>query len=154
MASSSNTPSAELSQQSSMSSLLTQMIWISFLVPQALVQTSHCCPLYKYLSDFGYEVQGETIDIEGWPVQFLPVFNPLVEEALKQAKETQFERTTTRVMTSEHLVAIMLQTGRLKDYARMQQFLEHKVVDRRRLTSILKRHTLDKKWNAFQRDYL
>jgi hypothetical protein len=95
-------------------------------------------PLYKYLSDLGYDIQGEKIEIEGWPVQFLPVFNPLVEEALEQAKETVFDQTTTRVMTSEHLVAIMLKTGRLKDYARIQQFLEHKVVDRRRLTSILK----------------
>ncbi|MGH9967483.1 MAG: hypothetical protein ACREBG_06575 [Pyrinomonadaceae bacterium] len=111
-------------------------------------------PLYRYLSDLGYSVQGETIDIEGWPVQFLPVFNPLVEEALEQAKETEFERTTTRVITSEHLVAIMLQTGRLKDYARIQQFLEHKVVNRRRLNSILRRHDLVKKWSAFENDYL
>lgn len=111
-------------------------------------------PLYKYLSDLGYTVQGETIDIEGWPVQFLPVFNPLVEEALEQAKETEFEDTATRVMTSEHLVAIMLQTGRLKDYARIQQFLENKVVDNMRLTSILKRHDLERKWIAFERDYL
>jgi hypothetical protein len=111
-------------------------------------------PLYKYLLNFGYRGQGETIEIEGWPVQFLPVFNPLVEEALDQAKEIQFEATTTRVMTSEHLVAIMLQTGRLKDYARIQQFLEHKVVDRKRLASILKRHNLDKKWSTFKQDYL
>lgn len=111
-------------------------------------------PLYQYLSDLGYTVQGETIDIEGWPVQFLPVFNPLVEEALEQAKETEFEGTATRVMTSEHLVAIMLQTGRLKDYARIQQFLENKVVDNMRLTSILKRHDLERKWIAFERDYL
>ena len=111
-------------------------------------------PLYKYLSELGYRVQGETIDIEGWPVQFLPVFNPLVEEALEQAKETEFEHTTTRVMTSEHLVAIMLQTGRLKDYARIQQFLENKVVEATRLTSILKRHGLERKWIAFERDYL
>lgn len=111
-------------------------------------------PLYQYLSDLGYTVQGETIDIEGWPVQFLPVFNPLVEEALEQAKETEFEDTATRVMTSEHLVAIMLQTGRLKDYARIQQFLENKVVDNMRLTSILKRHDLERKWIAFERDYL
>lgn len=111
-------------------------------------------PLYKYLSDLGYKAQGETIEIEGWPVQFLPVFNPLVEEALEQAKEIEFERTTTRVMTSEHLVAIMLQTGRLKDQARIQQFLEHKVVDRAGLAAILERHNLTDKWNEFERDYL
>jgi hypothetical protein len=111
-------------------------------------------PLYTYLLNLGYRDQGETIDIEGWPVQFLPVFNPLVEEALELAEETHFGATTTRVMTSEHLVAIMLQTGRLKDYARIQQFLEHEVVDRTRLAGILKRHSLDEKWSTFERAYL
>lgn len=43
-------------------------------------------------------------------MRFLPVFNPLIEEALDQAIETRFEQTMTRVMSAEHLVAIMLQT--------------------------------------------
>jgi hypothetical protein len=111
-------------------------------------------PLYKYLSDLGYKTQGETIDIESWPVQFLPVFNPLVEEALDQAIETKFEQTMTRVMSAEHLVAIMLQTGRLKDFARMQQFLEQGVVDLGKLGDVVSRHNLDEKWNAFEREYL
>jgi hypothetical protein len=58
-------------------------------------------PLYEYLSDLGYRGKGEAIDIEGWPVQFLPVFNPLLEEAVEQAKEVRFQRTTTRVMQSD-----------------------------------------------------
>jgi hypothetical protein len=37
-------------------------------------------------------------------------------------------------------VAIMLQTGRLKDHARIVQFMEHEVVDQNRLTDILERH--------------
>jgi hypothetical protein len=111
-------------------------------------------PLYKYLSDLGYESQGETIDIESWPVQFLPVFNLLIEEALDQAIETKFEQTMTRVMSAEHLVAIMLQTGRLKDYARIQQFLEQGVVDLGKLGDVVSRHNLDQKWNAFEREYL
>jgi hypothetical protein len=55
-------------------------------------------PLYKYLAGLGYKPTGEAIDIEGWPVQFLPVFNSLLEEAVDQAKEVRFQRTTTRVM--------------------------------------------------------
>src|SRR6266850_22818 len=39
-------------------------------------------PLYEYLSDLGYRGKGEAIDIEGWPVQFLPIFNPLLKEAV------------------------------------------------------------------------
>jgi len=103
-------------------------------------------PLYKYLSGLGYKGKAEAIDIEGWPVQFLPIFNPLLEEAVGQAKEVRFQRTTTRVMQAEHLVAIMLQTGRLKDHARIAQFIEHDAVDQKLLTGILRRHGLIKKW--------
>jgi hypothetical protein len=108
-------------------------------------------PLYKYLSGLGYQAKGEAIDIEGWPVQFLPVFNPLLEEAVDQAKEVRFQRTTTRVMQAEHLVAIMLQTGRLKDHARIAEFIEHEVVDQSKLADILARHKLIKKWETLNR---
>jgi hypothetical protein len=111
-------------------------------------------PLYKYLSASGYRARGETIDIEGWPVQFLPVFNPLIEEAVEEAKEIRFKRTRTRVMQAEHLVAIMLQTGRLKDYARIAQFIEHEAIDHERLADILMRHGLMKEWKTFEQDYL
>jgi hypothetical protein len=108
-------------------------------------------PLYKYLAALGYKGQREAIDIEGWPVQFLPVFNPLLEEAVEQAKEVHFRRTKTRVIPAEHLVAIMLQTGRLKDQARIAQFMEHGVVDEKVLADVLARHELIGKWEAFNR---
>jgi len=111
-------------------------------------------PLYGYLSNLGYKGQGEAIDIEGWPVQFLPIFNPLLEEAVEQAKEVRFQRTKTRVMQAEHLVAIMLQTGRLKDHARIAQFMEFEVVDQKRLAGILERHGLIKKWETLNRQKL
>jgi len=43
----------------------------------------------------------------------------------------------------------MLQTGRLKDLARIDQFVEHGVVDRERLLSILAGHGLTRKWKNF-----
>jgi hypothetical protein len=111
-------------------------------------------PLYEYLSGLGYKGQREAIDIEGWPVQFLPVFNPLLEEAVEQAKEVRFQRAKTRVMQAEHLVAIMLQTGRLKDHARIAQFIEYEAVDRKLLADILERHGLIKKWEKLKRQKL
>jgi hypothetical protein len=111
-------------------------------------------PLYEYLADFGYQGHGDAIDIEGWPVQFLPIFNPVLEEAVAGAKEVRFQRTKTRVMQPEHLVAIMLQTGRLKDHARIVQFMEHGVVDQDRLADILARHGLIKKWETLNRQKL
>jgi hypothetical protein len=108
-------------------------------------------PLYKYLSGLGYKGKGEAVEIAGWPVQFLPIFNALLEEAVEQAREVPFERTKTRVMQPEHLVAIMVQTGRLKDHARIAQFLEHDAVDQKRLADILMRHGLLKKWEALSK---
>lgn len=125
---------------------------IFFHVNDARAELHILAPLYEYLSGLGYKGEGEAIDIEGWPVQFLPIFNPLLEEAVEQSKEVRFQRTKTRVMQAEHLVAIMLQTGRLKDYARIGQFMEHEVVDQNLLTDILMRHGLVEKWKKFIRD--
>ena len=107
-------------------------------------------PIYEYLSREGYEAEGEAINVEGWPVQFLPTYNPLVAEAVEQAAEIKFKRTRTRVMSAEHLVAIMLQTGRSKDYDRASKFLEEGVVDVARLTDLLSRHGLTGKWQEFK----
>jgi hypothetical protein len=52
--------------------------------------------VYEYLSRAGYETEGEAVDIEGWPVQFLPTYNPLVTEAAERAVEITFKGTPTR----------------------------------------------------------
>lgn len=111
-------------------------------------------PIYRYLERQGYQPQNEMISIEGWTVQFLPVFNPLIEEAVKQANETVYNQTPIRVTRAEHLVAIMLNTGRPKDYARMTRFLEADVVDMEALMDILSRHGLDGKWRENKARFL
>jgi hypothetical protein len=58
------------------------------------------------------------------------------------------------VLGAEHLVAIALQTGRAKDYARIVQFLEQDAVDADKLNRILVRHRLVGKWEKFERKYL
>src|SRR4051812_34220444 len=55
-------------------------------------------PIYEYLTEQGYEVKGEFIYIEGIPVQFLPVFNPLTEEAVEKAQTIKYARVRTRIM--------------------------------------------------------
>ena len=79
-------------------------------------------PLYDYLSSLGYNAQGETVEIEEWPVQLLPAYNPLVEKAVEQAKSIKFN--------------------------------EHRVLDRKRVGDILKRHSLNKKWKIFEQEFL
>jgi hypothetical protein len=128
--------------------LNTNDIDVFFHVRTEVGKLDILAPIYDYLSGLGYSAKAEAIEIEGWPVQFLPVFSPLLDEAVEQANEIRFRRTRTRVMLAEHLVAIMLQTGRPKDFARIHQFLEHNVVDRDRLTDVLERHGLLEQWNA------
>jgi len=110
--------------------------------------------VYARLKQMGYSAEGESVVIEGWPVQFLPVFNPLTDEALTQALEVKFGSTPTRVLSAEYLAAIMLDTGRPKDYMRLVQFFESDVLDRTVLESIIVRHNLMEKWQRFQMRFL
>ncbi|MCA1642919.1 MAG: hypothetical protein LC785_13440 [Acidobacteria bacterium] len=103
-------------------------------------------PVYNYLSERGYLAKREFIYIGGLPVQFLPVYSPLTEEAMEKAQTITYARITTRVMRPEHLVAIMLDTGRPKDYLRISMFLEQGALNLRQLLAILRRHGLTKKW--------
>ncbi|MFN2500236.1 MAG: hypothetical protein ABR557_14230, partial [Pyrinomonadaceae bacterium] len=66
--------------------------------------------------------------------------------AVVKANAISFARVKTRLMRAEHLVAIMLQTGRLKDYMRIAMFLEQKAVDMQSLKAVLSRHGLKHKW--------
>lgn len=103
-------------------------------------------PIYNYLTIRGYVTEAEYINIEDFPVQFLPVFNPLTDEAVTEAKTVRYGQQTTRVMRPEHLVAIMLDTGRAKDYLRIGAFLDQDAVDLASLRIVLTRHNLLRKW--------
>lgn len=107
-------------------------------------------PVYRYLESKGYKAADTAVDVEGVPVQFLPVFNPLNEEAVEQARDFDYQGAPVRVMSPEHLMAIMLQTGRSKDFVRVARFLEADTFDEDALKAVLKRHGLDKEWNALR----
>ena len=40
-------------------------------------------PIYEYCSSKGYKPEGEAIRVGGWPVQFIPAFSALTEEAIR-----------------------------------------------------------------------
>lgn len=111
-------------------------------------------PVYEYLTARGCKAKGEHILIGDWPVQFLGPANALEQEALAEAIKADVEGVPTRVMTAEHLVAIALNTGRAKDFARILQFLEQEAVNRDKLNRILLKHGLAEKWEKFRRRYL
>jgi hypothetical protein len=103
-------------------------------------------PIYDVLRSRGYEPQADYIVIESVPVQFLPAYNRLVEEALEQAVDTSLGATKTRVFRPEHLIAIALQTGRAKDKERVLKLNSQAPLDEVYLTKILKSHNLERKW--------
>ena len=99
-------------------------------------------PLYEALRAQGYREEKECVNIEGVPVQFLPAYNALVEEALAEAREMMYETTPTRVLRAEHLLAIALQTGRAKDRERVRLLREQASLDSDYLAILLTRHGL------------
>jgi hypothetical protein len=108
-------------------------------------------PGWNYLKKHGYaEVRGEAIVVDDWPVQFIPVSNALEEEAYLNAGVLDFDGEPVRVMLAEHLVALMLQTSRLKDLARVQMFLSQEAVDQDILMDIVERHGLERQWAELQ----
>ena len=108
-------------------------------------------PGWDYLKARGYtQIRGEAIVVEEWPVQFIPVSDLLEEEAYLNAEVLDFEGEPVRVVLAEHLVAIMLRTGRPKDLARAEMFFSQKSVDQDLLLDIIKRHNLEKQWANFQ----
>jgi len=107
-----------------------------------------------YLKARGYtEIRKEGIVVEGWPVQFMPVANPLEREAYLNAQNLDYDGLMVRVVLPEHLVAIMLKVGRLKDLARVEMFLTQKEVDLDGLENVVRRHGLSVKWAEFKNRY-
>lgn len=104
-------------------------------------------PIYEALRARGYRAEGEAVVIGGVPVQLLPAHNQLVQEALDLAPSHTFEGIAARVVSLEHLMAIMLQTNRPKDRERLATLASHEAVDRNRLNEVLSRHGLVETWN-------
>jgi len=129
--------------------LLTFDLDIFVVLPESPAGLSMLTPLYEALRGRGYVEAGECVDIEGVPVQFLPAFNPLLREALAEARETLYEQTLTRVLRAEHLVAIALQTGRNKDRERVRLLHEQARLDSAYLTDVLRRHGLESRWQEW-----
>ena len=72
-------------------------------------------PQIAFLREHGAVQEGEHVVIQGLPVQILPAYNALVTEAMKQAVTRRVGQVETRVCRQEHLLAILVQTGRDKD---------------------------------------
>jgi hypothetical protein len=132
--------------------LLTYDIDAFVILPPSSGQIVTLTPIYKYVREKGFKIRKEHILIGEMPVQIIPAYNALVEEAVKEAVEAKYERAKMRVVGVEYLVAIMLQTFRPKDRFRISMVMAEAKVDKRRLSRILRKHGLWKKWMNFQKE--
>lgn len=102
-------------------------------------------PIFDYLEKRGYLWKGEHIIIEGIPVQFIPA-DELEEEAVRKAREIEYERIKTKVITPEYLIAILLRAGRKKDIEKIEKLLEQAKIDKKKLNDILLKYSLGEKF--------
>ncbi len=107
-------------------------------------------PLYEWLESKGCKFLGEHILIEGIPVQFIPAYNELVNEAVENASVLNYDNVPVRVIAPEYLIAIMLQVNRNKDRERALRFFEEYQINETKLQRILKDHDLMNSYSNFK----
>lgn len=110
-------------------------------------------PIFAFLTERGLQMEGEYAIIGGWPVQFLAPPGSLGDEAMDQAETADADGTPVRLLRAEHLAAIALATGRAKDKARLQMFLDSPQFVRSTFEDIVKRHGLESLWQKFKIDF-
>jgi hypothetical protein len=106
--------------------------------------------VYEFCTRRGFRSEGESIQIGAWPVQFVPVFSPLTQEAMEQADTADFEGIPLRVVRADYLAVIALSVGRAKDYARILALLESDSATREQIARLAARHGLSEAWDRFE----
>jgi len=111
-------------------------------------------PIYEFCAGKGYTLEGESVRVGAWPVQFIPVFSPLTREALEQADTAEFEGVPFRVVRADYLAVIALSVGRAKDLARILALLEAGSVAPEGIAMLAQRHGLSDAWTRFTTRFL
>jgi hypothetical protein len=111
-------------------------------------------PIYDFCSARGYTPDRETIRIGEWPVQFIPVFNTLTEDAVREAETGEIEGLAFRVVRADFLAAIALSTSRPKDFARILSLLESGAVSSEQIAELTRRYRLESEWERFRERFL
>ena len=97
--------------------------------------------IYSHLQKRGWRIEREHLLVKDFPVLFLAAAG-LTEEAVRQAREIEYEGVPAKVFSPEYIIAIAASVGRHKDLARIEQLLEQASIDRPLLEDILRRYKL------------
>lgn len=111
-------------------------------------------PIYKFCKKRGHVPEGEAILVGKWPVQFIPVFSPLTEEAVHEAETGEIAGAAVRVVGAIHLAVIALSVGRPKDHLRILALIEAGAVHEKELQELAERHNLTTRWLLFKKRFL
>lgn len=97
--------------------------------------------IYAYLQERGWRIEREHLVVKGFPVQFLAA-SDLAEEAVREARQIEYEGVPAKVFRPEHIIAIAASLGRHKDLARIEQLLDQAEIDKSYLDDVLRRYNL------------
>ena len=109
-------------------------------------------PVYAKLTEWGYlhdEHARECVSIEGTPVQFLPAWDALLQDALAHSRSFEYDGVPVKVMSPEHLASICVKTGRAKDRVRVRTLMESEGFDMGVFTSLLNRFGLSERFRQW-----
>ncbi len=98
--------------------------------------------IYNWTGSRGLALDAEHVMVHGVPVQFLPAYNELVEEAIRTSRELLYDDVPVRVVDPERLIALAVQAGGAKRRERAWQLVETGEIDRALLRDVLARHQL------------
>ena len=105
--------------------------------------------IYRYAEQHDFKTSEEHILIGEDKVQFLPVFNKLTEDAVADASQYDIDGSQVKILSPEYLVAIMLHTGRHKDFLKLRLLLDQTKINKQKLKLVLRRHKLEEAWKKF-----
>jgi hypothetical protein len=110
--------------------------------------------IYTYCAGKGFPAEGDAIRVGAWPVQCMPVFSPLTNEALENAEVAEFDGVPLRVIKADYLAVIALSVGRGKDFARILALLESPHVTREQIATLAAKHGLADAWRRFEAKFI
>lgn len=129
----------------------TQDIDVFILLTQESGVLVNLAPIYSFFVKHNCTIKDEYILVDGIPVQFLVPYNDLVTEAVQNSKQVKYGTVKVKLPPLEYLMAIMLQTNRLKDQARLEEINRFGIKYNLRLfLKILSKYKLSDRWNKLK----